>query len=127
MTETIFLVDDPSYINELKEEISHHRNSKTFSLNYQTHRTLKKNGIPHEIGEDYLRDTDEQFIDNESIRLTLTWWDHDQIRDSFKFKGINLVTLIEMELQQYLSQILRSIQIIKRILINEKPKKIIVH
>jgi len=125
MTDTIFLIEEPTDTNEIKKNIAKYENPKVISLNYITHRVLQENDISHKMGEDYLTYLEHKTIDEKSISATLNWWNQESIRDYPFFRGINLPSLIEMELVQYLSPLYRTAFIISKIIEVEKPVTII--
>lgn len=122
---TIFLLQDPTNIQQIKELIAKYTDSKVFALNYFTHKILVKNTIDHEIGESYINQEDRIKVDDSAIQGTINWGTHKTIEDLLTFQGINLANLLEQEMWQYLAPFyLNAMQII-RIIEKEKPNTIV--
>lgn len=125
MNNTISILDENFDIIKLKEETIRHKTVQTFALNYFAHRTLEKNGLEHELGDQYLTKEDKTFIDDKSIDITTNWYNQDSLKPFLMYQGVNLGSLIELELFHYiLSVYIKAISIF-RIIEKENPKTII--
>ncbi len=105
--------------------MTRHKNVKIFSLNYFAHKILEKNSLSHELGDQYLTKEDKVLIDDKSIDITTNWYNQDLLKPFLVYQGVNLGSLIELELFQYLLSIYRKVVSIIRIIEKENPKIII--
>ena len=119
MSKTIFLIDGISSLENLKNFVNSNGDSKLFSLDYSSHKKLKKNNISHIVGETHLTSDDEQKIDDLAIQLTLNW--HNNSNQKFNFFEINLLEIIESELFQFFTPIVTTAYLITKIIKFEKP------
>ena len=125
MNKTIIIVNNIENISKLHEIILQYPNSKIFSLNYFTHNKLIKNFIEHEIGDNYLTNIDKNIIDTQTIETTSKWYLHQNFKTFLMFDGINLASLIEMELFDYFSKVYKTVLTIIRIIEKEKPTTLV--
>ena len=125
MAEIIFLVEWPIDIDAIKEKLSQYVNPKVFSLGYNTHQILDKNRIEHEIGESLLSTSDAKNIDDASIESATSWYNDTTISKLMTFEEINLGSLIELEILQYLTPIYGNAAIAMKIIEKELPKTVI--
>ena len=121
MNKTIIIVNDIDDVSQLKKISLQYPNSKIFSLNYFTHNKLFKNSIEHEIGDNYLTSIDKKIIDTQTIDIASNWYLNKNFKNFLMFDGINLASLIEMELFDYFSKVYKIALSIIRIIENEKP------
>ncbi len=125
MTHTIFLLEGNIDILKIKNDMTIHGVCKLFALNYESHKILTENNLKHEIAENFLSNEDRIKIDDDSIRTTITWYNNPAIKELIIFQGINLGSLIEMELLQYFVQIYGNTAMINKIIEKESPTHII--
>ena len=125
MTDIISILDENFDVIKFKEELIQHKNVKILSLNYFSHKILEKNNLSHELGDQYLTREDISLIDDKSTDITTNWYNHDLLKPFLIYHGINLGSLIELELFQYLLSIYRKTVSIVRIIEKESPKIII--
>jgi len=125
MAHTIFLIEGNADIEKIKLEILTHKNSKIFALNYVAHKNLDENNIPHEIAENYLTVENRKKIDDNSIHITANWHENNKLKNLLTFEGINLGSLIEMELLLYFAQIYGTAMMINKIIEKENPVYVI--
>ena len=121
----IIIVNNIENTSKINEIVLEYPNSKIFSLNYFTHKKLDENSIEHEIGENYLTDLDKNNIDEQTVETTSNWHVHQNFKNYFMFDGINLPSLIEMELFDYISKIYKTTLTIIRVIEKEKPTTLI--
>ena len=125
MNKTIIIVNNLDNGSKLQEIILQYPDSKIFSLNYFTHNKLIKNSIEHEIGDNYLTNIDKNIIDTQTIETTSNWYLDNNFKNSLMFDGINLASLIEMELFDYFSKVYKTVLTIIRIIEKEKPTTLV--
>ena len=122
MNETIFLIED-EIPKELFSIIKSNPKTKIFALNYQAHRSLEKHKILHELGDEFLTNSDKNLINQISIDSTVNW--KKNIDKTLQFDNIELTQFIEFELLQYFLPIFRIAYSILRIIEKLKPEKVI--
>lgn len=125
MVAKICLIDNTSTINELLIHIKNNSDLKIFSMNYLVHKELTKKGISHSIGDEYLSETDKIFVYDSAIDKSTSWGSHKNLAGFLIFYDINLSSLIEVEMYQYLTTVYRNVLSIIRIIEIEKPDQII--
>ncbi len=125
MVAKICLIDNTSTINELLIHIKNNSDLKIFSMNYLVHKELTKKGISHSIGDEYLSETDKIFVYDSAIDKSTSWGSHKNLAELLIFYDINLSSLIEVEMYQYLTTVYRNVLSIIRIIEIEKPDQII--
>ena len=125
MNNTIIIVNNIDNVSKIQEIILQYPNSKIFSLNYFTHNKLIKNFIEHEVGDNYLTNIDKNIIDTQTIETTSNWYLNQNFKKSLMFDGINLASLIEMELFDYFSKVYKTVLTIIRIIEKEKPTNLV--
>ncbi len=124
MKSTVILIDDPSKVDEIIK-YTKNKDTQIFSLNYDTHKTLEKLKIKHEIGDNYLDSNELKDLDNYLIHLTLNWYQDSKIKDYLIYDSLNLGQPLEMEIVQYFTPFLLSIKSSLKIINIEKPNRII--
>ena len=125
MVAKICLIDNTSTINQLLIHIKNNPDLKIFSMNYLVHRELTKKGISHSIGDEYLTENDKIFVYDSAIDKSTSWGSHKNLAEFLIFHDINLSSLIEVEMYQYLTTVYRNVLSIIRIIEIEKPDQII--
>ena len=110
---------------QFKQELSGHKNTKIFALNYFAHKILENNEVCHELGDQCLSDDDKVLIDDKSINITTNWYNDDRLKPYLVYHDVNLGSLIELELFQYLLSIYRKAVSIIKIVEKENPKTVI--
>jgi glycosyltransferase involved in cell wall biosynthesis len=125
MNKTIIILEDIPFNNDILGIMKQEKNLEIFSLNYQTHKALSKLNLEHFMAETFLNDEDKKFIDKKAIQLSTTWYNHKDIQKILSYEEIPLPNLIENEISQYLSPILKNALCILRIIEKKKPSTII--
>ena len=124
MTENIILVGE-NIFDDVKDQFLKFPRAKIFSLNYLSHKMLEKQNIDHEIGDQFLSDSDFSMIDNFTNNLTKNWFLNNDIQDKLKFESINLGSLIQPEFYQYLLDFVSQIVQVTKILENKTYDNVI--
>lgn len=124
MSDSIFLIEDEN-IDNFDSIIHSHKNSKFFSLTYNTHRVLEKKKIPHEFGDKYLSTDDKNKINDLAISATINWKNNLPDANYFEIDDIELTKIIELESLPYFLSIYRIAFSVIRIIEHEKPKIVI--
>jgi len=126
MTDIISILDENFDVIKFKEELIQHKDVKILSLNYFSHKILEKNKLSHTLGDLYLSMEDKSLIDDKSIDITTHWYNQDLLKPFLIYHEINLGSLIELELSQYLLSVYKKTISAIRIIEKENPKIIIV-
>lgn len=124
MTETIFIIENIDQDN-LNNLIKKYPNYKIYCLSYSAHKKLSKINVHHDIGEFLLSEYDKSLIDQQTLQTVSNWYNNDEIRELLIFDGINLASLIELELLHYILSLYRNALSISRIIEYEKPKRVV--
>lgn len=124
MTDTILIVENIDLEN-LKNIIKKHQGYKIFCLSYSSHRNLSASNMSHEIGEFFLSENDKSLIDQKTLQTVSNWYNKSEIQDLLEFEGINLGSLIEMELLHYFLTLYRNALTIYKIIEIEKPIRVV--
>jgi hypothetical protein len=124
MKPTILLLDGNIDVSKIKNDLSIYEKCKLYALNYQSHKILKENNLKHEIAENLLSLEDRKKIDDDAIHTT-TWCDDQSIRKFLNFEKINLGSLIEMELLQFLVNVIGNTKMVDIVIEEESPERII--
>ncbi len=124
MTSNIILIENISDFDVIPKNIIENQNIKKFSFNLDIHELLKSKKIEHEIADNILDENERLQIFDKMIEFR-DW--HSKIKsDDYKIEGINLLKMLDsQEFGSFLIPKLINLITIKRIIENEKPKKII--
>ena len=114
MKKNIFLVDDGTDIDTLRNAIQNVTTPTIFALDYNSHKKLERKNIDHLLGDDVLSKEDFEKIDDLVISLTKNCF--SKYENSLTFNDISLPELIQHEFFQYLLQQFLKPQIIFNIL-----------
>ncbi len=123
--EILILVGDTNTFSKIQEYISKYPSAKILSLNFISHSVLSAKKIPHEIAENILNDQDYLKINNLTKYAVKNWYGSDNLKHYLDFSGINLGSLMEMELHHYFLPLYTNALLIKYILSKFNPKMII--
>ena len=99
--------------------------SLVISFDFNAHKSLNENNIKHKLVEEYFTEEDKLEIDNFALKLGTTWYKDESIEKYLEYEGINLGSLLELEMPSYFFKILKRLIGIKKIIEKEEPKKII--
>lgn len=124
MFNTIVLISDISDLAVIPIEKLTSGDAKTFSFEYNAHIELQNKNIKHEIADDLI-DQEKRFEIFDKMIEWRTWYTKINSGD-YEIEGVNILKIFDVhEFQLYLSPILINLLIIKKIIENEKPTKII--
>ena len=124
MNEIIFLLQKESDHSKFQDELKKYTSPKIFSLDYESHIYLENNHIYNEIADNSLSENDLKQIDDFTLYFIQNWIPQ-KFQKEFSVNNIFLPNLIEHELFFYLLPIFSITVILKKIIIKEKPSKII--
>ncbi len=124
-SDIIILVGDASNFSKIQEYFLKYPTAKVFSLNLLSHTILSTKQISHEIGENFLKEDDYLEINNLTKNAATNWYAHNEIKNYLEFSGINLGSLIEMELHHYFLPLYTNAILIKYIISKINPKLVI--
>jgi len=124
LTSNIILIENISDFDVIPKNIIENKNIKKFSFNLDIHEFLKSKKIEHEMADDILNENERLQIFDKMIEFR-EW--HSKIKsDDYEIEGINLLKMLDsQEFGSFLIPKLINLITIKRIIENEKPKKII--
>ena len=123
MSNTIILVNDLYDINSIeKQELE---NSKVFSFSIEGHKNLEKQGISHQIAENYLSENERLKVFDIVVSFH-EWYKEKNEFKELEYDGINLLGLLDtVEFHTYLMEEIINFFTTKKIIEKEKPDKII--
>lgn len=122
MNKTIYFLDKSTDIDDINFNNINNEDTKIFSLDHFIHKKLEEKKINHIIGENFL-DKETRNKIYEKVVEVHKWY--DDYNKNFDFNGINLLSMLDTnEFHTYVIQRLIQFQIIRNILVKEKPKKI---
>ena len=121
---TIILADNPTEIKNIAIKLRE-QESKIFSFNVSVHKMLEKEAIPHEIAENYLSADDRSSAYDLTLNL-YDWYNNHPILQNFEFENVNLLGMLDTaEFHQLVINNLIDFLLVKKIIENEKPEKIL--
>jgi len=100
-------------------------NTLIISFDFHAHKSLKENNIKHKLVEEYFSEVNKSEIDLLSLKLGTSWYKDKRIKKYLEYNGLNLGSILDLEMPSYFFKILKRIMGIKIILNKENPKKII--
>jgi len=123
MSNTIILVNDLYDINSIeKQELE---NSKVFSFSIEGHKHLEKQGITHQIAENYLSESERLKVFDMVVSFH-EWYKEKNEFKELEYDGINLLGLLDtVEFHTHLMEEIINFFTTKNIIEKEKPDKII--
>ena len=124
-SDIIILVGNITNFSKIQEYFLKYPTAKVFSLNFLSHTALSTKRISHEIGENFLTEEDYLKINNLTKNATTNWYTNNEIKNYLEFSGINLGSLIEMELHHYFLPVYTNAILIKYIVSKINPKLVI--
>lgn len=125
MSETIILVEGSDDYEILNNIISANKNAKVISFDFLAHKSLVHNKKLHCIVEEYFDKEDSIQIDDLALEFALKWHKQQELVDFLQYAGLNLGSLLELELPGYFGIHLKRFLGIIRIVERENPRKII--
>ena len=79
--------------------------SLVISFDFNAHKSLNENNIKHKLVEEYFTEEDKLEIDNFKLKLGTTWYKDESIEKYLEYEGINLGSLLELEMPSYFFKI----------------------
>lgn len=123
LSDTIIFIEDGDNFDKFKNKIS--SSSLVFSLDYRTHNLLAKLKIQHELAEKYLS-TEDKYLIFDFASSHHTWYENKEFLHELNFDNINLLGILDTaELHMLLIYHLQRFLILKRIIEQEKPLRLI--
>lgn len=116
------------FVNELIDVKTIHSKSdyKIFSFNGRMHKLLTKNKIEHEVAENYASKIDRLKIFDLTVSC-YNWYTQNILFKELEFEGINLLGILDTaEFHTYMISQLKIFLILKRVIENKKPTKILI-
>lgn len=101
----IILFDSSSNIDDIKK--FNDKDKIIITFDYESHNLLSKNGIPHEISDNYIDDVNRQTIQKNSYKLS-KWFLEPTIRKYIEYEKINLGKLLDVEFSLFLIKFLKN-------------------
>jgi len=123
VTEEIAFVEGKEDV-EMLITIINPSQTKIISFDFESHKKLKGLGIKHFFVEEYITEKDELNIDKKTVELTTGWYLDPNLIEFLKYNGINIGSLLEIELIWYFFEYLKRMIGIIRVIEKEDPKKI---
>ena len=116
-------------VSHLIEEITRKANGdvSVVCFNSELPVYFQKTNLNLKLSEDYLTDTDYQYIDEYAINLARTWY---LVKDKngkgvTEYENIHLGSLVEYDFKQFLILHIKNFEVVKRVIDLENPHKII--
>jgi len=107
----ILLADSSFDIDSLKKD----QYTTIITFDYESHKTLLDNGIPHEISDSYVTKSELHEIQEKSYELS-TWSKQKEILSSIEYDGINLGNLIYIDFMDFIVGFLKKFYEISKII-----------
>lgn len=96
-----------------------------YSLDSKTSEQLSKLSLKYKDIKEILTIQEIRSIESEILKIVIEWYNHKEIKEYLLINKINLGFLVELELFSFLRDVITSIKIIEKIILREKPDKII--
>jgi len=120
----IILVEGEIDFDIIDENIFNN-NTLVVSFDFKSHKSLNEKNIEHKLVEEYFLKNDKLEIDQLSLELGTSWYKDERLKKYLEYDGLNLGSLLELEMPSYFFMILKRVIGIKNIIEKENPKKII--
>lgn len=95
----IILFDSSSNVEDLQKILNDF--TKIISFDYESHKILDQNGIEHEISDRYVTRDNLVNVQNNCYHFA-KWFENDEFIKLLDYEGINLGSLIQVELNYFL-------------------------
>lgn len=109
--EVILLIDSTIKINKIKHIIENEKILKIISFDLESHRSLNKKEIIHDVSDLFLNDTIRRNIQKECYRL-VEWYNVTDVKNNLKIEGINIPKLFS---DQFISSLIKFLKIFTEI------------
>ena len=124
MSNEIILLNDISDFEAIPKIHFKNKDTQIFVFRLDVHQKLEKEKIIHKFADDFLNKNERVHIFDKGLELLE--WSTKISSESLEFEGVNLLKLFDThEFHSYLMPNLIKFILIKRIVENEKPSKII--
>ena len=100
-TRQIILVDVSIKIETIKEFLIKNPNIKIISFDYESHEILKKEGVLHDISENFLKENNFDYIQKQ-VYEKVKWYNETVAEKYLTYEGINLGKLVHSEIHIFL-------------------------
>lgn len=120
----IILIDKNTEDNSIKKIFHKYNNAKIFALDFLSENLLKTLKISYQKN-DFLTNEDCFEIDSLTSNFVTNWYMDNNFKDDLMFKKIHLGNLVEQELYQYFLEIFSKSFMVKKIIDEHQPNKII--
>ncbi|EPA05320.1 hypothetical protein [Candidatus Nitrosarchaeum limnium] len=121
LKKSIFLLTENDFNSENLQLIHDTKNAIIIPLTFKTIKFLKENKIEFELFDDLISPKDYEDIDNTIYNIGRNWWNHDNLKQIFDYKGLNIALMIESELIVSLLKFGHRIWIVEKIICKIKP------
>ena len=125
MVDELILVYNYKNLRKALEYRKEELDQKIICFDFISHKYLRKLGISHNFAEDYIESKEKELIDNTTREIMFSWYNNDNIKNYLIYKNLNLGWLLENELYGYFLEVIKNFISLKKIIKDEKPKKII--
>ena len=126
MSKRLIFINNPSDISAFNLKQILIGDSKIFSFNFMSHKSLEKQKIDHTSADDYLSYDDRLKLFDLSLNYADKWYENESITKDFTLEGINLLGIVDtIELQLFLIHNMILFLTIKRVIEKEQPEEII--
>ncbi len=105
-TKQIICVDVSIKIETVKEFLIKNPSVKIISFDYESHSILKKEGITHEISENFLKGNNFDYIQKQ-VYEKVKWYNETLAKKYLTYEGINLGKLVHDETHSFLIPIFK--------------------
>lgn len=124
MTDKIVLLANISDLDIIPNWMLFDDSMKIFSFDYETHKELERKYVKHEIADDLLDQDQRLRIFDRMIELR-SWYSKIP-SENYVVHGVNVLKIFDThEFQSHLMPVLINLVIVKKIIEQEKPQKII--
>ena len=120
MIENLIFVEGKEDVYSLKKFFNS-TNMKIISFDFESHKLLDRMQIKHNFVEEYFSEHDKLLMDNKALTLTTDWYKHKELKKMLEYRGINLGSLLEIELIGYFFEYIKRVKGIINIIKKESP------
>jgi len=118
---SLFLLTENDVNSKTIKKIKIAKNSVVVPLTFKTIELLEEQKIKFELFDDLLSPKEYEMIDNQVYEIGRTWDEHDDLKQIFEYKGVNIAKTIEGELTSSLLKFGHRICILEKIFSAIKP------
>lgn len=103
---SIILFDQSSNLQELLKTINQKKNFLIVTFDYDSHKTLYNQKIPHKISDDFINEIDLKTIQKTSYEL-MKWCEENPVKTLLNYQGVNTGKLFNVEFHYFLIPFLK--------------------